>query len=47
MPVGRCVHENTGDLTLDTDCVVSGYVSITPMTLSRTNMEVFKQLSEK
>ena len=47
MPVGRCVHENTGDLTLDTDCVVSGYVSITPMTLSRTDMEVFKQLSEK
>ena len=45
MPVGRCVHENTGDLTLDTDCVVSGYISITPMTLSRTDMTVFKLLN--
>ena len=46
MPVGRCVHENGGDLSLDTDCVVSGYVSITPMTLSRTDMAVYKLLTE-
>ena len=44
MPVGRCIHENTGDLTLDTDCVVSGYISITPMTLSRTDMNIFRLL---
>ncbi len=47
MPIGRCIHENGGDLTLDTDCVVSGYVSITPMTLSRTDMEVFNLLTQK
>jgi len=46
MPIGRCVHENTGDLTLDTDCVVSGYISITPMTLSRTDMRVYEQLKK-
>ena len=46
MPVGRCVHENGGDLSLDTDCVVSGYVSITPMTLTRTDMAVYKLLTE-
>ncbi len=45
MPVGRCVHENKGDLTLDTDCVVSGYISITPMTLARTDMEVYNLLN--
>ena len=46
MPVGRCVHENGGDLSLDTDCVVSGYISITPMTLSRTDMTVYNLLTE-
>ncbi len=45
MPIGRCVHENGGDLTLDTDCVVSGYISITPMTLSRTDLQVFHLLT--
>lgn len=44
-PVGRCVHENTGDLTLDTDCVVSGHISITPMTISRTDLQVYKDLT--
>ena len=44
MPVGRCVHENTGDLTIDTDCVVSGYISITPMTLARTDMSIYEKL---
>lgn len=46
MPVGRCVHENTGDLTLDTDCVVSGYISVTPMTLSRTDVNIFRLLTD-
>lgn len=47
MPVGRCIHENTGDLSIDTDCVVSGFISITPMTLSRTDMAVFKLLTNE
>ena len=46
MPVGRCIHENTGDLTIDTDCVVSGYISITPMTLARTDMNIFHLLTD-
>ena len=46
MPVGRCIHENTGDLTLDTDCVVSGYISVTPMTLSRTDMQAYQLLTK-
>lgn len=47
MPVGRCIHENKGDLTVDTDCVVSGYISITPMTLTRTDMAVFNLLTKE
>ncbi len=47
LPVGRCIHENGGDLTLDTDCVISGYISITPMTLSRTDKAVFEMLTQQ
>lgn len=47
MPVGQCIHENKGDLTVDTDCVVSGYISITPMTLTRTDMAVFNLLTKE
>lgn len=47
MPVGRCIHENKGELTVDTDCVVSGYISITPMTLTRTDMAVFNLLTKE
>lgn len=47
MPVGRCIHENKGDLTIDTDCVVSGYISITPMTLARTDMRIYDLLTQK
>ena len=44
MPIGRCVHENKGDLSIDTDCVISGYTSITPMTLERTDWQVYNLL---
>ena len=43
-PNGVCVHENTGDLTLDTDAVVSGYFSILPMTADMTNYEIYRRL---
>lgn len=44
MPRGFCVHKDTGDLTLDTDCVIAGYISITPLTLQRTHDAVLKEL---
>ena len=43
-PNGVCVHVNTGDLTLDTDAVVSGYFSILPMTADMTNYEIYRKL---
>ena len=44
MPVGKCVYEDRGDFTLDTDASLHGYVSISPMTIVRTNMKVFEEL---
>ena len=45
-PNGICVHQNVGDLTLDTDATVSGYISILPMTTDLTAQEIFRDLLE-
>ncbi len=44
MPHGKCVYENRNDLTLDTDCVMAGYISIMPLTIDRADVEVYRQL---
>lgn len=44
MPVGKCVYKNRNDLTLDSDCVMSGYISIMPLTIDRADMNVYQQL---
>ena len=41
---GKCVYKDSGDLTLDTDAVMSGYISITPITINMTDMDVFNKL---
>lgn len=42
---GKCVHENRGDLTLDTDAVISGYISIMPLTINRTDWTIYNRLT--
>ena len=42
---GKCVHVNGGDLTLDTDAVISGYISIMPLTINRTDWTVYNKLN--
>ena len=44
-PNGVCVHVNRGDLTVDTDAVISGYISILPQTTDMTNWEIYKKLN--
>ena len=44
---GIFVYKNDNNLDIDTDSVVSGYISITPLTLERTNMEVYEKLKSK
>ncbi|MBQ8768158.1 MAG: 5'/3'-nucleotidase SurE [Oscillospiraceae bacterium] len=46
MPHGKCVYKNQNDLTLDSDCVMSGYISIMPMTINRADPAVYAQLKE-
>ena len=43
---GVCVYQNRGDLTLDTDAVMSGYLSISPLTTDRTHLDVYRKLKE-
>ena len=43
-PCGVCVHTDSGDLTLDTDCVVAGYISLSPLTVIRTDPALFEKL---
>ena len=45
-PLGKCVYEDRNDLSLDTDAVMHGYVSIMPLTVNMTDMSVFAQLSK-
>ena len=44
MPIGKCVYENRNDMTIDTDAVMSGYISVTPLTIERADQDVYKTL---
>ena len=44
-PNGVCVYKATGDLSVDTDAVVNGYISITPLTINMTDLELFHKLN--
>lgn len=41
---GAFVYQNRGDLTLDTDAVTAGFVSVTPLSTSRTDQEAYRIL---
>ena len=43
-PTGKPVWVDSGDLTLDTDATLSGYITITPLTLDRTRVDLFREL---
>lgn len=44
-PVSKCIYEDRGDLTLDTDAVTHGYISIMPLAFSRTDLTVYERLT--
>ena len=43
---GIFVFENKNDYTLDTDAVMAGYISVTPLTLEKTDVKVYDKLKE-
>jgi 5'-nucleotidase len=45
LPTGRCIYNDSGSLTFDTDAVMHGFISVTPMTIERTNQKVYDELS--
>ena len=44
---GYCCYVPSDDMTLDTDAVMNHYVSITPLTVDRTNRKVYDLLQSK
>jgi 5'-nucleotidase len=42
---GKCVYQDSHDDTLDTDAVMHGNISISPLTICRTNLEVYHKLT--
>ena len=46
MPHGKCVYVNHNDLTLDSDCVMSGFISIMPMTIDRADPAVYEKIKD-
>ena len=43
---GIFVFEESGDLSLDTDSTLAGYISITPLTQERTDLGVYEELKQ-
>ena len=44
---GYSIYQHNTDLTVDTDAVMNGYISITPMSTRRDNIDVYKKLAKK
>ena len=45
-PGGKPIRAEGGDITRDTDACALGYISVTPITTDRTNLEVFQNLQK-
>ncbi|MBQ8177751.1 MAG: 5'/3'-nucleotidase SurE [Clostridia bacterium] len=39
---GYCIHQNRHDLTIDSDATIDGYVTITPLTHTRTDYKAYE-----
>ena len=44
-PTGYAIWEDSGDYTLDTDATLNGYITITPLTVDKTNWDVYRKLT--
>ena len=47
LPVGEPVYNLTNDLSIDIDAVMNGYISISPLTVDRTDLSAFNRLSKQ
>jgi len=44
-PTGYPIWEDRGDDTLDTDATLHGYITVTPLTIDKTNWDVYRKLT--
>lgn len=44
--IGKCIYEDSSNDDLDTDAVMHGYISISPLTLDRTDRAAYEQLTK-
>ena len=44
-PTGYAIWKDSGDDTLDTDATLHGYITVTPLTVDKTNWEVYRKLT--
>lgn len=44
-PSAKYLYKNQNDLTLDTDCVMAGYISVLPLDTDRTDRDIFEKLT--
>ena len=44
-PVGKSIYVDHHDYAIDTDATLHNYISITPLTLERTNLHAFRHLA--
>ena len=44
MPMGKCVHRDNGSDELDTNMTIRGHITITPITIDKTNLQVYRAL---
>ena len=47
LPKGKCVYQDTGDLEVDSNAVIHGYISIMPLTVDRTDYRILEQLKNR
>lgn len=45
-PTGKPIWVDSGDLTLDTDAALTGYISIMPLTTNRTDWSIYNKLKK-
>ena len=46
LPTGKSVWIDSKDYSIDTNAALTGYISILPLTLNRTNMDAFDELEK-
>ncbi len=45
-PRGKMIWHDQGDMTLDTDCVMHGYISVMPLSATRADMGVYEKIKD-